>query len=255
MGLELYGGSVLCAFRGGEALFLLKTEEAGEEVHRKGAHHDVVGPYLLVVEFAPFVDAIFRAFELGLELAEIFGRLQVGIVFCHGEESTESLREFTLRLLESRHLFGCGLAGIDGYLRGLGAGSDHTFEGFAFVLGIALDGGDEVWDEVGAALIGALQVAPRAGDGFVLLHKAVVLRHRAAAQGEEEEDDSDETDLCTRKVHRDKSFEGLIGNKMRKKRLETAARTTAAERSTTERSTAETAATQTAATTGGTGQQ
>ena len=170
MGLELYGGSVLCAFRGGEALFLLKTEEAGEEVHGKGAHHDVVGPYLLVVEFAPFIDAIFRAFELGLELAEIFGRLQVGIVFCHGEEATEGLREFTLR----RHLFGCGLAGIDGYLRGLGAGSDHAFEGFAFVLGIALDGGDEVWDEVGAALIGALQIVPRLRNGFVLLYQAIV---------------------------------------------------------------------------------
>jgi len=112
--------------------------------------------------------------ELGLELAEIFGRLQVGIVFCHGEESTEGLREFTLRLLESRHLFGCGLAGIDGYLRGLGAGSDHAFEGFAFVLGIALDDGDEVGDEVSAALIGALQVAPRLRNGFVLLYQTIV---------------------------------------------------------------------------------
>ena len=84
MGLELYGGSVLCAFRGGEALFLLKTEEAGEEVHGKGAHHDVVGPYLQVIELAYYVVALFSAYELGLELPGIFGRLQVGIVVLTG---------------------------------------------------------------------------------------------------------------------------------------------------------------------------
>ena len=207
MGLELYGGSVLCAFRGGEALFLLKTEEAGEEVHGKGAHHDVVGPHLLVVEFAPFVDAIFRAFELGLELAEIFGRLQVGIVFCHSEQTSEGLREFTLRLLESRHLFGCGLAGIDGYLRGLGAGSDHAFEGFAFVLSISPDRAHQVGDQVGAALVLALDIGHFLLNVLAEHNHAALLRNAVEEKGNKSQNEepkySDYAEKSFRHFHRE----------------------------------------------------
>jgi hypothetical protein len=59
------------------------------------------------------------------------------------------------------------LGRIDLHLCGLGAGLDYRGENVLLLLRVALHGGDQVGDEVGAALVLVLDVAP-AGFGLLL---------------------------------------------------------------------------------------
>ena len=102
-----------------------------------------------------------------LQLLEVLVGLQVGIVLLNSDELAESRAEFALSLLELLQLLGSEGFGIEGDLRGLRASVDDVFERLLLVLSVALDGFDEVGDEVGTTLIGRLYVG-ELGRGFLL---------------------------------------------------------------------------------------
>ena len=102
-----------------------------------------------------------------LQLLEVLVGLQVGIVLLNSDELAESRAEFALSLLELLQLLGSEGFGIEGDLRGLRASVDDVFERFLLVLGVALDGFDEVGDEVSTTLISRLYVG-ECSSGFLL---------------------------------------------------------------------------------------
>ena len=85
------------------------------------------------------VDAVFRTFQLGLELQEVLVGFQVGIVFGNGEQLAESGSNRALCFLVFGQLFRCQVVGIYGHLGGLATGFYHTFQRFLFVRGISFD--------------------------------------------------------------------------------------------------------------------
>ena len=106
-------------------------------------------------------DAVFGAFELRLQRQEVLVGLEVGIVLADREQPAERAGKLVLRVLELLQLVGIGeLRGVDLHLRRLGARLDHRGQDAFLLLGIALHGGDQIGDEIGAALIVVLHVRP-----------------------------------------------------------------------------------------------
>ena len=84
----------------GEVGLHLEVEHLRREVGRELAHRDVVGAHRIDVAVARHGDAVLRAFELRLQVAEIRVRLELGIVLGDGEQALQRLRQFALRRLE-----------------------------------------------------------------------------------------------------------------------------------------------------------
>ena len=80
-------------------------------------------------------------------------------------------------MLELGDIFGSqvGRIQIDGGR--VGTGLDHLCQGFLLKVGIALHGGNQIGDEIGSALVGALDLAPLAFDAFIQGDKTVVGAH------------------------------------------------------------------------------
>src|SRR5580693_1035520 len=75
----------------------LEVEHLGGEVHREGAHRDVVALYRLDVAVTRHGDAIFRALELRLQVAEVLIGLEVGVALHHYHQTAERLGQLALR--------------------------------------------------------------------------------------------------------------------------------------------------------------
>ncbi|KAK0366482.1 hypothetical protein LTR94_003054 [Friedmanniomyces endolithicus] len=106
-------------------------------------------------------DAVFRAFQLRLELQEILVGLEVGIGLDRGEQAAKALAQLCLGGLILRDLGGIGqVGGVDLDRGRLGAGFGHGGQRRLFLLAGGLDRGDEVAGQVGAALILRLDVSP-----------------------------------------------------------------------------------------------
>lgn len=145
--IEVDIDSVFGAFGGFKHGALIKTEEASDDGSGEAADGDIVVFGDGVVFFAGEADAIFGAFELVIELEEGFGGFDFGVGFDGDEEAGEGRVE--------------GVGGFDlardvsaGFGLGPGAASfGDGGEGGLFEVGAALDGADEVGDEVEAALV------------------------------------------------------------------------------------------------------
>ena len=71
MVLEFYFRGLFGAVCGFELIAFLKAEEAGEDVAGEAAYAEVVFLNRLVEAETALVDAVFRAFELGLQCREV----------------------------------------------------------------------------------------------------------------------------------------------------------------------------------------
>ncbi len=90
------------------------------------------------------------------------------------EEASECLAQFALGCLEFGNLFGTEVGRIDLGLGGFGAGLDHGLQGAALVFGIPLDGGYQIGNQVGTALINIFYLGPGGFYTFLALDEAVI---------------------------------------------------------------------------------
>jgi hypothetical protein len=156
----------------------------GEEAVGELADVGVIGLDGVVVVFAGDGDAIFGAGEFVLQAEEILVGLELGIVFDDGEEAADGAVELAV-----------GGDFVGGGLRVEQSGAsfrDFAVDGF-FVGGEAFDGGDEIGDQVGAALELDVNLGPVGFDLLVerdhLIFAADV--HAAEDGGDDDEDDDD----------------------------------------------------------------
>ncbi len=133
-----------------------KTAHLGDNHGGEGLDVVVVVAHDGVV-IAPGV--LYVAFDVGqgaLQLPEVFVGLELGVVFRQGEDAADAGAE---------GLFGLGLPSVVGLGDGLGlvAQADDLLQGFLLVRSIALDGVDEIGDEV----VAALELHGNAAPGFL----------------------------------------------------------------------------------------
>ncbi len=150
---------------------------------REGADLGVVGLDGLDKVAAGHGDAVFGAFKLGLQGQEVLVGLQVRVALGHHHQTAEGAAQAILGLLELLEFLGIVEgAGIHLDRRGLGPRFDHGSEGVLFMGSVALDHFHQVGDQVGAALVLVLHLAP---GGFGLFVQggngvdAATAQHRA----------------------------------------------------------------------------
>lgn len=183
-------GSRLGASIGLEVVLLLEAAELGDEVAREGNDEFIEAAGFLVELATGCRDTVLGAFELAHEFLEISVGLEVGIALGDSYEAAKGLTEFTLCLLVFSNLLRGCIGGVDGHLRGLGACIDDGLKGALLVSSITLDGVDKVRDEVAAALILGLNVAPGLFDVLLAGDDGVVLSD--APKGDNGNDDADD---------------------------------------------------------------
>ena len=125
----------------------------------------------------------------------------------HAQQLAECLRQLALRILIGLDLFGRGLGGIECNLRGTGTSRDHIFERCAFVLGISLDRAHQVGDQVGAALVLALDIGHFLLNVLAEHNHAALLRNAVEEKGNKSQNEepkySDYAEKSFRHIHRE----------------------------------------------------
>src|ERR1700693_1755117 len=107
----------------------------------------MVGLYGVVEITARYRNSIFRSFDLGLKVAKVIIRFQLGIVLAHRQQATQSAAERVLRLLILSKLLriGWGLRRIDCDFGGICPRVDDVGQGRFLEVGRSFDG----WPRVG----------------------------------------------------------------------------------------------------------
>ena len=104
-----------------------------------------------------------------LQRQEILVRLEVRIVFADREQSPEGAAKRILRVLHLLDFRRVGqVVGVEMDRGRLGARLGDLREHVLFLFGVALNGGDEIGDEVGAALVLVLDFRPCRLGGLLL---------------------------------------------------------------------------------------
>src|SRR6185369_5339031 len=145
----------------GEIGLGLVAERHRGQVRGELTHRDVVLLDRLDVAVARDRDAVLRALELRLQIAEVGVRLELRIVFRDHQEPRKRARQLALRLLEALE----GLRVVDELRSGLDRSDARTRLGDArkhvhLLLGEGLDRLDQVRHEVRAALILVQHLGP-----------------------------------------------------------------------------------------------
>ena len=110
--LELHLRCLFASFGGFKVGTLLKAEKTGKNVFGEAADCRIKILRRIVEVGTCHVDAVFRTFQLGLELQEVLVGFQVGIVFGNGEQLAESGSNRALCLLVFGQLFRCQVVGV-----------------------------------------------------------------------------------------------------------------------------------------------
>ena len=169
-GLEFhFWRGALCFITNFEKFALDETEHTADEIGWENLEFGVEVADIAVVEAAGSLDLVFRVGEFVLEFQEVRVGFQIRIGFRQSKDGLERARErifcngFVMRA--------CG-----GH--GGGAGGGDFLERSRFMRGIALDRGDQVWDQVVAALQLNVDVRPS-------LVGLVFERNKAVIRGDE----------------------------------------------------------------------
>ena len=163
--LELDGRCLAGGLGGLEALALLKLEDAGKDNSRERLNGVVVAEHAVVVALARVAHLVLGVLECGLELRKVGVRLKVGVGLGHSKELAQRTGQHVVR-------FHLGLGG--GGAHGGVACVDYGGERVLLVLGVALDGLDQVRDQVVAALQLRVDVLPSVIDAIALGDHVVV---------------------------------------------------------------------------------
>ncbi len=158
------------------------AEDHRRQVGGEAARQHVEVVHRLDVAVARHGDAVLGAFELHAQVLEGGVGLQFGVALHRHHQPAQRAAQLALRGLELLE----GLGVVDQLRRGLdagglGAGLDHLGQGLLLEVGLALDGADDVGDQVGAALVLVQHLRPRGLDLLVQALEVVV-----AAAGEQQ---------------------------------------------------------------------
>src|SRR5262249_9021885 len=157
-------------------------------------------------------NAVLGALELRLQRQEVLIGFKIGIILAHGDEPAECAAQLILRLLELSHLVRIGeLRGVHLDLCRLGPRLDNLRKDLSLLLGISLNGGDQIWDEIGPALIVVLHISP------LCLGLLLESRDRVVAASGNRKADKNDGENPVNMRHRDDHRDPLI--KLRKKQL------------------------------------
>ena len=157
----------------------------------KGVQRGVVLAHGLVVVAPGHGDAVLGSLQLGLQGQKVLVRLQLGIVLAGHQQPAQRPGQALLGLGELGDFSGVAhLFGVDVDLGGRGAGLGHLDQHALLLGGVALHGGHQVRNQVGAALVVCLQVAEL---GLGLLLKRWDGVGAAAAQNQWQGDQGGET--------------------------------------------------------------
>ncbi len=186
-GLELNPGS----FRNGiavgdfEEVPLVEAKLLRENVVGENLDPGIELAHSTVVEATGSLHFVFRVDKLTLELQEVLAGLQLRIRFGYGKDAFQRFLHHVLGFTR----FGGALGAQRGGTR-LG----DTLKHFPLVGGVALDGVDEVRDEVRAALELDGDVAPRLVDSNIQRHQAVVGHPQVDSNNDGKPDDDGKND-------------------------------------------------------------
>jgi hypothetical protein len=175
--VEVHFGGFFGTFFGLEVGALFEAEGGGVEDGGDALDFGVEGLDDFIEAAAFDGDAIFGAFELGLEGDEAAVGFEVGVAFDDDHEASEGAAEGALGFFELLELGGVGGGVVELDFADGGAGFGDFGEGGFFEVGGAFDGFDEIGDEVGAALVDVLDLGPLGVDGFLGGDEAVVAGH------------------------------------------------------------------------------
>lgn len=87
--IEFYVGNLIRSGISFIISLLLEVEKPGQHIVRESFHFQVITLHRFVVILARDVDPVLRALDLGLEILEGLGGLQVGIVFKRSDQPAE----------------------------------------------------------------------------------------------------------------------------------------------------------------------
>jgi hypothetical protein len=157
------------------------------EIRGELAHRDVVILHGVDVAIAGDGDAVFGAFELRLEIAEVRIGLEVRIALDDDHEARQRAAELALRLLELLKR----LRVVDQLWRGLdradlGSRFGHLPENLALLAREAFHGAHQIRNEIRAALILIEHLRPCGLDLLVLCLKGVITAARQAGGADED---------------------------------------------------------------------
>ena len=162
-------------FGGGEVAFLLEAQHACDEAGGEAAQLGVVGLDGFVEFAALDGDAVLGALKLGLQVAEALGGSEFGVALDGDLDGVgEGLGEVVLGFLVGADLFFGELRGVHLGLLHAGAGVGDLGEDALLVVGGTFHGVDELRDEVHAAFVDVLDLAPGLGDVLFVGYEAVV---------------------------------------------------------------------------------
>ncbi len=180
-----------------EWLFAFQVQqEIVRQVVGKGADGGIEDLHRLIIALAGDVDAVFRSFQLMLQIEKILVGFQVGIAFGHHQQAGQGTGELPLRLLVFLHGGRVGeIAAADVDLPDLGPGIGDRFERFPLVGGVGFHRLDQIGNQVGSALVSGFHIRPGGGDAFLVLLDLVVA---AAGEGEQEKEKKQESDWTRR---------------------------------------------------------
>jgi hypothetical protein len=159
----------------------------GEYAVGKLADVGVIALDGVVVVFAGDGDAIFGTGKFVLQAQEIFVGFELGVVFDDGKEATDGAIELSV---------GGDFVGRSLRVEQSGPGfCDLAIDGF-FVSGKTFDGGDEVGDQVGAALELDVNLGPIGFDLLVERDHLIFAAHVHAAEDGGDDDEDYENGDC-----------------------------------------------------------
>lgn len=179
--LELDGRCLAGSFGCLKALALLKLEDAGKDDGRERLDGVVVAKHAVVVALARVAHLVLGVFERGLELRKVGVRLKIGVSLGHSEELAQGA---------GQHVVGFHLGFGRGGAHGGVARVDHGGKRVLLVFSVALDGLDQVGDQVVAALQLRVDVLPGVINAIALGDHVVV----DAGDGADNHNDNNDTD-------------------------------------------------------------
>jgi len=174
----------------GEAL----AGHAGDDHGGKAVARRVERLRRLVEAHARDRDAVLRPLELRLQIAKRRRRLEIGIGLADHQQPRQRRRQPVLRLLEAlerRRILGDLLGRLRRDLADARARFGHRGQRRLLEVGRALDGLDEIGDQVGAALVNVLDLGPLPLHRLVQMYQPVVAADRPQPQQRGQDDHAD----------------------------------------------------------------
>ena len=139
-----------------------ETKHSREKVRREGADGDVVILHRSIEVPAFNGNAVLGSFQLGLEILEILGGAQFRVALAHHQQARKCVAQLSLRRLKFLQFcrVGWSVIGIDLHPPDAGASIRHFRQCRFLKICRALNGVDQVRNQIGAALIDILHLGP-----------------------------------------------------------------------------------------------